>query len=470
MSQTDDMNQAGAAPAPTSDRGPDRLPRVLTVFGGVLLTLSCITPGSSLFIVVPELVSTQGSGVVLTLVCAALASLGVAFCYSELGTKIPNAGGEYSIVARVLGRGAGWLTFVVSLGMILVVPPVIALGTAEYLASVADLPESATGAVVMLLATGVALLDVRSNALVTGIFLGIEVLAATVVAVVGFAHAHQPVSALLASSSVPAESGGTAPFTISVLLTGLAVGIFTFQGFGSAVYLSEELRDPRRSVVRTVIWSLLGSVLIIVVPTVAIVLGSSPAQLAEGDFTAIVESWGGRGLSTFVGLTVALAILNAVIVMVLQNARVLYASARDRAWPAPVNRALSRLHPRWRSPWVATLAVGVPGAVLAGSVGIEALIGLTSIVVAVLYLTLGVAALRVRGSRGPEGWRMPLWPAPALVTIAVILLALYNQEVRDLLITAGVLVVAGLYYALYLRGRNGTHWVMTSPEDEPEHA
>lgn len=65
---------------------------------------------------------------------------------------------------------------------------------------------------------------------------------------------------------------------------------------------------------------------------------------------------------------------------------------------------------------------------------------------------------------------MPLWPAPALVTIAVILLALYNQEVRDLLITAGVLVVAGLYYALYLRGRNGTHWVMTSPEDEPEHA
>ena len=40
---------------------------------------------------------------------------------------------------------------------------------------------------------------------------------------------------------------------------------------------------------------------------------------------------------------VALAIVNAGIVMVIQNSRVLFASARDKAWPAPVNAALSRL-------------------------------------------------------------------------------------------------------------------------------
>ncbi|EQD83795.1 amino acid/polyamine/organocation transporter (APC superfamily) [Saccharopolyspora erythraea NRRL 2338] len=453
MSRIDD---AQASPART-----ENLPRVLTVFGGVLLTLSCVTPASSLFIVVPPLVQTQGTGVVLTLVLGALVSLGVACCYSELGTRFPHAGGEYSIVARVLGRGAGWVTFVMSLTMIVVVPPVIALGTADYLSAFVGLDPSLTGAAVMALATATALLDVRSNALVTGIFLGIEVLAAALVAVFGFANAERPVSTLVAPV-VPDAAGGSAPFTAGVLLTGLTVGIFTFQGFGSAVYLSEELRDPRRSVARTVICSLLASVLIIVVPTAAVVLGApTEADLAGADFTAIVESWGGPVLAAFVSLTVAAAILNAVIVMVLQNARVLYASARDRAWPSAVNRALTRLHPRWRSPWVATLAVGLPGAVLAGLADIEALIGVTGVVVAALYLLLAVAALRSRRQRAEHGWRMPLWPVPAVVTIAAICLALANQETTDLLLTGGVVALAGLYYACHLRSRRETHWIIS---------
>ncbi|MCI2423910.1 APC family permease [Saccharopolyspora sp. K220] len=455
MSRT---NEAASPPAARTE--PERLPRVLTIFGGVLLTLSCVTPASSLFIVVPPLVQTQGTGVVLTLALAALVSLGVAFCYSELGTRFPHAGGEYSIVARVLGRGAGWVTFVMSLAMIVVVPPVIALGTADYLSSLVELNTPATGAVVMLLATVTAVLDVRSNALVTGIFLGIEIMAAALVAVFGFAHVNRPLSTLVAPT-IPDSAGGSAPFTLAVLLTGLAVGIFTFQGFGSAVYLSEELRDPRRNVARTVLWSLLAAVVITVLPTAAIVLGApTDTDLATADFPAIVESWGGPVLSTFVSLAVAAAILNAVIVMVLQNARVIYASARDQAWPAPVNRALSRLHPRWKSPWVSTLVVGVPGAVLAGLVDIEALIGLTGVVVAVLYLLIAIAALRVRRSTGQEAWRMPLWPVPALVTAAAIVLALANQSMVDLLLTAAVVVLAAAYYAVHLRRRETTHWVM----------
>lgn len=452
------MTGTNEATAASSRRSrSERLPRVLTVFGGVLLTLSCITPGSSLFILVPELVQTQGTGVVLTLVLAAVISVGVALCYGELGTRFPIAGGEYSIVSRVLGRGAGWLTFVLSLGMIFVVPPVIALGTADYLASVVELPVAATGAAVMLVATLIALLDVRSNALVTGTFLAVEVLAAALVAGFGFAHAHRPVSALL-TPTIPDATGGSSPFTWGVLLTGLAVGMFTFQGFSSAVYLSEELKQPERSVVRTVMWSLVASVLIIGVPTVAVVLGAgSDAELAGADFIAIVDAWGGPVLSTFVGLSVAAAILNAVIVMVLQNARVLYASARDQAWPEPVNRAMTKLHPRWKSPWAATLVAGLPAAALAGLVSSETLVGVTGVIVAGLYLAIAVAALRARRMPSTAGWRMPLWPVPAVLTISAIVLALANQTPTDLLLTGAALTLAATYYAAHLR-RHPDQW------------
>ncbi len=153
--------------------------------------------------------------------------------------------------------------------------------------------------------------------------------------------------------------------------------------------------------------------------------------------------------------------------MVLQNGRVLYASARDRTWPDPVNRALGSLHPRWGSPWVATLAIGVPGIVLALAVPIEALLGFTGVVVAVIYLLLGCAALTARRARHRDtpAWRMPLWPVVPLVTIGVLAYSLTQQSPRDLLITGAVLLVGVAYWFGYLRPRSATHWVLTLPAD-----
>ncbi|MFF3596922.1 APC family permease [Kitasatospora indigofera] len=443
------------------------LPRSLGVFGGVLLTLSCVTPASSLFIVVPPLLQSQGSGAVLTLLIAAALSLGVGFCYAELGTLVPSAGGEYSIVGQLLGRLAGWLVFVISVVSLLVIPPIIALGAAGYLSSVVSLDPAVAGALVMALAVAVGVLDIKSNALITGIFLGIEVLAAAVVSVLGFLHVRQPVSTLL-HAVVPDGQGGTSPFTTGLLISGLAVALFTYNGFGTAVYLSEDLRDPRRTVARTVLWSLLAGVVLITVPVAAICLGVDSAdQLAAGDLVAVVDSWAGSTVGTFVSLCIAAAILNAVIVMVLQNGRVLYASARDRTWPDPVNRVLGSLHPRWGSPWAATLAIGVPGVVLALAVPIDALLGFTGVVVAVIYLLLGCAALAARRARhrATPAWRMPLWPVVPLVTIGVLAYSLTQQSLRDLLITGAVLLVGIAYWFGYLRPRSATHWVLTLPAD-----
>ncbi|GAA2751276.1 APC family permease [Kitasatospora cinereorecta] len=454
--------------------GVTALPRSLGVFGAVLLTLSCLTPASSLFIVVPPLLRTQGSGTVLTLLTAALVSLGVGLCYAELGTLLPTAGGEYSIVGQLLGRFTGWLVFVISVVSLLVVPPIIALGTAEYLGSVVSLDPAVTGAVVMAIAVAVGVLDIKANALITGLFLGLEVLAAAVVSVLGFTHAQRPLSAL-AHATVPDGSGGTGPFTAGVLISGLAVALFTYNGFGTAVYLSEDLRDPRRTVARTVLWSLLAGVVLITVPVAAICVGvASPDRLAEGDLTAVVADWAGGTVATFVSLCVALAILNAVIVMVLQNGRVLYASARDRTWPEPVNRLIGSVSARWGSPWAATLAVGLPGIVLALAVPIDALLGFTGVAVTVVYLLLGCAALVARRARHrtARNWRMPLWPLAPLATIAVLGYALTRQSVRDLAVAGGVLLVGAVYWAVYLRPRRATHWVLSLPADlaEPDTA
>ncbi len=416
--------------------------------------------------VVPDLFSSLGTATALTIAIGSLLCVGVAFCYSELGTLIPSAGGEYAMVSTMAGRLAGWLVFVLSLLVVMIVPPVIAMGTADYLAPVVHLDPSYAGAGVMICATLAGLLDLRANAWITGIFLVLEVVAAGVVAVLGFAHAERGAGSLVDLSVAGSGPGGVDAVTAMLIVSGLAIALFVTQGFSTAVYLSEELENPRRNVARTVLATLGISAVIILVPVIAITMGAeSLTALTEGDISAMVTAWSNSAVGTFVSLCVALAIINAGIVMVIQNSRVLFASARDKAWPTPVNKALSKLGASG-APWIATLLVGVPGALLC-FVNLDTLYGVTGVSVTGMYLLVAVAALLARrGSHGhAAAWRMPLWPAVPVVLIAVLAYVLSRQETEYLVWTGGIVLVATLYWALYLRPRRDTRWLVSVPED-----
>ncbi|MER5404562.1 APC family permease [Streptomyces sp. NPDC002769] len=456
-----------AAPdtASTASDSPQKLKRSIGIVGGTLLTLSCVTPASTLFVVVPDLFSSLGTATALTIAIGSLLCIAVAFCYSELGTLIPSAGGEYAMVSTLAGRLAGWLVFVLSLLVVMIVPPVIAMGTADYLAPIVHLNASLAGAGVMLLATLAGLLDLRANAWITGVFLVLEVIAAAVVAVLGFAHSQRGAGSLV-SMQIAGSGGHTDTVTAMLVVSGLAIALFITQGFSTAVYLSEELENPRRNVARTVLATLAISSVIILVPVVAITMGAPDlAALTGGDISTMVTAWSNSAVGTFVSLCVALAIINAGIVMVIQNSRVLFASARDKAWPGPVNRGLSRLG-RFGSPWVATLLVGVPGAALC-FVNLDTLYGVTGVSVTAMYLLVAVAALLARrGSHAhTPAWRMPLWPAVPVLLIAVLAYILSRQETVYLVWTGGITAVATLYWAFYLRPRRETRWLVSIPED-----
>ena len=118
--------------------------------------------------------------------------------------------------------------------------------------------------------------------------------------------------------------------------------------------------------------------------------------------------------------------------MVIQNSRVLYSSARDKAWPEPVNRAFVDLSKKFGSPWISTLAVGVPGAILC-FVPVATLTNVTGVAVTLLYGFVAVAALASRRGQhklNTNAWRMPLWPAIPVLILAVLLYVLSQQAIE----------------------------------------
>ena len=146
-----DTTTAGAPRCPPGEHASAGLARVLGPGAAVLLVLSCITPASSLFIIVPELLASQGSGAVLTMLAGVVVSIAVGCCYAELGHPHRQLRRRVRDGRRRRSAGrSGWLTFALAGVLLFVIPPIIALGTADYLADLVTVPRGAAAAVVML--------------------------------------------------------------------------------------------------------------------------------------------------------------------------------------------------------------------------------------------------------------------------------------------------------------------------------
>ncbi|NIJ07682.1 amino acid transporter [Sphingomonas vulcanisoli] len=450
---------------------PKALPRCLGTLGMLFLTLSAISPASSVFIIVPGMLQGAGTGALWAMAIAGLVCLATAYVYAELSSAFPIAGGEYVMVARTLGPLPGFVMLVINVFNNMLFPPVVGLGVSAVLAHVIPgLPVVPIAIVVVAGATLCGLLNIRVNALVTGLFLVIELAALGLVTALGLIHPAQGLLPMLAHPVLPSLQPATMPATG----TATTIGIFALNGYGMAVYFGEEMHDASTRIARVVMLSFAAAFLFELGPTIAALIGTpdlARTLSATDPFGDFVASWGGGLIAALMAVGVAIAILNAAIVTVLGSARFLYSTGRDRVWGGPVDRWIAAVHPRWHSPWVATLVNGALG-IGCCFIKLNFLLILSGGGLLVTYcaISLGALAGRRTGSTNHGPYRMPLFPiAPILTLVALAYVAWTNwldvDEGRPgLIATAAQIVAAILYYTLVLRRRGA--WIVHDPAVE----
>ena len=444
--------------------------------GALLITLSGITPAASVFVMGQDVIHQAGSGAVLAFLAAALLGVSTAYVYAELASAFPLTGGEYSIIGRTMGPVWGMMALGLNLFGGALGQAVFALGLAEYLSPVVPVPpdiilplpghpHAPVAALTATLATTVVtLLNIRLNAVVTGAFLAVELAALGIMTSLGFLHPHQAIGDVLLHP-VTLDGGRLVPTQWSDIGLAAAAAIFVFNGYGGAVFFGEEMYEARSKLPWVVFWSLAIAVVAETAPIVAVMVGvADPAAMLAADkpLPTFLTSAGGEIIEKAVSLGVAFAILNALIAVGLINARQLYCSGRDGVWPKPANRWIEAVHPRFRSPWIATLVMGAATAACC-FLPLDLLVMLTSTGIVVIYAGVSVAVMAGRRNRTTAAgeYRMPLYPlAPvfSLVALAAVVVAnlMDPQDGRPSLI-ANVVVMAlcAAYYALYLRRRGG---------------
>ncbi|WP_103349539.1 APC family permease [Amycolatopsis sp. CA-128772] len=448
------------------------LRRGLRTVGTLLITLSAISPASSVFIIGPGVLAGAGTGAFLSFLGAAVVGVFMAFVYAELASAFPLSGGDYAITARTLGRLPGFVVLVLMLVTQTLIVAVIALGVGTYLGVVfPGLNGTVAAAVTCVLAGVVGIFDIKLNAWVTGVFLGVEILALAVVAALGLSRPARPFTDLLTH---PVAAGG-GPATAGAIAVATSVAIFAYNGYGSAVYFGEETKDAARGIARVVLMSLGITVLAELLPITAVLLGAPDLNAlfgSENMLSYFIEARGGGTLDKVLSVAVAVAVVNAVLAIVLISARMAFSTGRDAAWPRAVNQALVAVHPRFGTPWIPTIGTGVVAAALCfANPKLLLVVTSTSIVVVYAALCLGAITGRRTGTTAHARYRMPWFPvAPMLALIALVYVVYQNMldpEIGrpSLLVTAAMILLAVAYYVLVLRRRGG--WTLAEVDPEP---
>ena len=373
-----------------------------------------------------------------------------ALAYAELAAMRPRAGGEYVYIREAFGSLAGFLSGWTSLvagfsGAI----AAAAVGIAVYLDRLVPGAGSTDALVHVPLGVPGLALDVTPRALVAlaviGAFsaihargLGVGRVAQQLLAwlnvgtilllvVLGFLAA--PGTAAEVARGATGAGADAAAATVGSLdpgaaLVALVLVMFTYSGWNAAAYVAGELRDPPRTVPR----SLLGGTGIVIALYLALnllyvdVLGVAGIAGAEATGDRVVETlWAATGTRLFTPL-ILLVLASSVSAMVLTGPRVYYAMATDRCLPPAFARLTESGVPRFsivvQAAWSAVL-------VLTG--GFEALLTYTGFAV-VLFAALGVAALFVLRRTEPDAprpfraWGYP-WAPALFIAIAAAMVA-----------------------------------------------
>lgn len=416
-------------------------PKPLLTLSDAVALIVGIVIGAGIF-ETPALVASQaGSDVAVMLLWLAggLVSIIGALCYAELATTYPNVGGAYYYLKRAFGQKIAFLfawarLTVVQTGSIALLAFVFGDYASEIL-RLGTFSSSIYAAVVISLLTALNIVGLQQGKQTQNLLTAAKVLGLLLVVIFG----------LIASgnSSVPVESTSSGNWGLAMVFVLLSYG-----GWNEAAYISAEIQDRQRNIVRSLVWGIGIITAIYLLINLAYLRGLGLANMAQSSAVAadlLRTIWGTPG-ALFISFLIAICTLGATNATIFTGARTNYALGQDIA--------LFNFMGRWQqAPSTPTTALIVQAAIALALVllgtftrkGFETMVDYTAPVFWFFFLLSGISLLVLR-QREPHilrPFRVPFYPITPLLFCAVCGYLLYSSIVyTNVGAVVGVLVVA----------------------------
>jgi basic amino acid/polyamine antiporter, APA family len=448
----------------------------LTVFG------VGVTIGTGIFVLTGVAAATKaGPAIALSFVVAGIACGLAALCYAELASAVPVAGSAYTFSYATLGELIAWI-----IGWDLVLEftlgaAAVAKGWSKYLVELLpfDLPASIAGdhptvdvpaAFVVAALTVVAIVGVKFSARFNGLLVAVKVAVVLLFIAVGLtavkasnwspfipppAKAPKAVTAVETGTPLIQLLLGQEPLAYGLLGIGFGAAIvfFAFIGFDVIATTAEEVRRPQRDLPIGILGSL--AICTALYVAVSLVLTGLLRYTELNDAAPMAKALKANGLdlaASLVSLGALAGLTTVILVLMMGQARVLFAMCRDRLLP----EGLAKVHPTFRTPWLISLLTGTVIAVITALVDLETLADLVNIgtLFAFVLVSIGVVVLRRTRPDLERSFRTPAVPlVPALAVLACLFLML-NLGSHTWLRFLAWMAIGLVVYFLYGRRRS----------------
>jgi basic amino acid/polyamine antiporter, APA family len=425
----------------------------------------------------------SGPALALSLVLVAIVCAFTGLCYAELASMIPIAGSAYTYTYATMGELVAWI-----IGWDLILEYAfsnmsVSVGFAAHVVDLLDwfgihpplrwispayLPEglqdfagnnlynpgwhfgfNIPAFLIVMLLTVVLVRGIRESAETNNIMVLVKIAAILIFIAAGASFIH------------PRYYHPFAPNGWSGILTGGSIIFFTYIGFDSVSTAAEECKCPQRDVPIGILATL--AVCTILYIGVAVVLtGMVPWKSVMGDAAPVVNAL--KRLSVlpgahrlhwirlFVVLGAITGMISSILVFQLGQARVWFSMSRDRLLPA----VFSHVHPRFRTPavatWVAGFVVGIPSGLL--DIGTVSNLSNIGTLFAFVLVSAGVLILRYREPNRQRGFRAPFGPVFPVLSIIFCVILMMGLEVMTWIRFFGWLAIGLVIYFFYSRHRS----------------
>jgi len=415
---------------------------LVRAIGARQLTASIInsTVGAGIFVLPAVAAAGLGAAAPIAyIVCAALMAL-IVCCVAGAGSRVSLTGGIYAYVEVAFGPYVGFLAGVL---YVLMATFAVASVSSAFAGSIgalwptADSPAGRASLIAVLFA-GLAAINVR------GVRPGIRLVETMAVAKL------LPLLALVGGGIWfvnPDSLRWPALPSASAIGQSAIVLIFAFVGLEIALVPSGEVRDPARTVPRALFSALaITTVLYLLIQSVAQgLLGSALASFSNAPLAEAASRVLGQSGRLLVLLGAVVSMFGYVAGDMLGTPRSLFAFARDGVLPGVV----ARVHPRFRTPYIAIAIYACGVAALAISSSFTQLAVLANVTALTMYLLCVAASyeLQRRDVRADGGvpFAVPGGAGIPMLAAAVILWLLSSATRREFGVEALVLAVASMF-------------------------
>jgi basic amino acid/polyamine antiporter, APA family len=264
-----------------------------------------------------------------------------ALCYAELATTYPHSGGSYYYLKRAFGNAIAFLfawtrMSVIQTGSITLLAFVFG-DYASQLWRLGNYSASIYAAIAVILFTGLNLLDIHQSKRVQNILATIQVLGIVIISGIGlfFSFISKPASLVNSAISSNAQLSSIVESSPS-LLSGnvgsiMVFVLLTYGGWNEASYISAEVKNGQRNIVRSLVWSIGIITGVYLLLNWSLIRGLGLSRMASSQVVVadLMRSTLGETGAVFISCLVVVATLCSINATILTGARSNYALGRD---------------------------------------------------------------------------------------------------------------------------------------------